>query len=219
MQFELQTDTNPNTDKGKIGLRRIKIALNRLGYYMPSKAKGINAESDLKVNRAIKAFQKDSFLPVTTHVKANDRTEEAINQAIENQEKRSQAFARRYIWRSVKDDKARHSHTARDGQIFLWDRPPKGGHPGEDYNCRCWAEPLVPVTPKGLKDSQNDLINPVPLDGINPTISPLDLVSGAGGAISIKVGSKILKKKLIIKYTKRGIEKQIKKRGWTKKRN
>lgn len=24
---------------------------------------------------------------------------------------------------------------------FSWDNPPSTGHPGEDYNCRCWAEP------------------------------------------------------------------------------
>ena len=28
--------------------------------------------------------------------------------------------------------------------VFNWHVPPEGGHPGEDYNCRCWAEPYEP---------------------------------------------------------------------------
>jgi len=47
-----------------------------------------------------------------------------------------------YIWRTVKDSDVRPAHAAREGQIFSWTSPPEGGHPGEDYNCRCWAEPV-----------------------------------------------------------------------------
>lgn len=46
-----------------------------------------------------------------------------------------------YIWRSRRDGKVRSAHAEREGQIFSWDNPPEGGHPGEDYNCRCTAEP------------------------------------------------------------------------------
>lgn len=49
-----------------------------------------------------------------------------------------------YIWRTVGDDRVRSSHEERGGEIFAWDEPPEGGHPGEDYNCRCTAEPYVP---------------------------------------------------------------------------
>ncbi|MFP4097878.1 MAG: phage minor head protein [Alphaproteobacteria bacterium] len=45
-----------------------------------------------------------------------------------------------YIWRTVKDSDVRPAHAAREGKIFSWTNPPEGGHPGEDYNCRCWAE-------------------------------------------------------------------------------
>lgn len=47
-----------------------------------------------------------------------------------------------YIWRTVKDSDVRPAHAAREGKIFSWTNPPEGGHPGEDYNCRCWAEPV-----------------------------------------------------------------------------
>jgi len=48
-----------------------------------------------------------------------------------------------YIWRTVGDGNVRPSHAANDGQIFAWDNPPPTGHPGEDYGCRCVAEPYM----------------------------------------------------------------------------
>jgi hypothetical protein len=35
------------------------------------------------------------------------------------------------------------SHRANDGRIFSWSAPPPTGHPGQDHNCRCTAEPYV----------------------------------------------------------------------------
>jgi hypothetical protein len=35
------------------------------------------------------------------------------------------------------------SHRANDGRIFAWSAPPPTGHSGQDYNCRCTAEPYV----------------------------------------------------------------------------
>lgn len=48
-----------------------------------------------------------------------------------------------YIWRTSGDTKVRASHAANNGKIFAWVNPPETGHPGEDYNCRCSAEPYV----------------------------------------------------------------------------
>ena len=45
-----------------------------------------------------------------------------------------------YTWRTVQDSKVRSSHADRDGKVFSWTDPPEGGHPGEDFGCRCWAE-------------------------------------------------------------------------------
>lgn len=47
-----------------------------------------------------------------------------------------------YIWRTQDDGKVRSSHAHNDDQLFAWNSPPETGHPGEDYNCRCWAEPV-----------------------------------------------------------------------------
>ena len=52
-----------------------------------------------------------------------------------------------YIWRSQDDARVRDLHAGHDDQVFAevfsWDDPPEGGHPGQAYNCRCHAEPLV----------------------------------------------------------------------------
>ena len=52
-----------------------------------------------------------------------------------------------YTWRTVGDERVRESHDAVDGMVFDWDNPPGTtdyNHPGEDYQCRCWAEPVLP---------------------------------------------------------------------------
>lgn len=55
-----------------------------------------------------------------------------------------------YIWHTRGDNKVRASHAANNGRRFAWNDPPPTGHPGEDYNCRCWAEPFEPK--KGLQE-------------------------------------------------------------------
>ncbi|MCB1202597.1 MAG: minor capsid protein, partial [Leptospiraceae bacterium] len=51
-----------------------------------------------------------------------------------------------YIWRTLMDGRVRDRHAALEGKYFKWTNPPRSGtkgeflHPGEDYNCRCYAE-------------------------------------------------------------------------------
>lgn len=47
-----------------------------------------------------------------------------------------------YIWRTRRDRRVRPEHADREGQIFAWNNPPPGGHPGEDNNCRCRAKSI-----------------------------------------------------------------------------
>ena len=49
-----------------------------------------------------------------------------------------------YIWRTRQDNKVRGKHAEQEGKIFNKHIPPVDGNPGEDYNCRCWAEPYKP---------------------------------------------------------------------------
>jgi SPP1 gp7 family putative phage head morphogenesis protein len=56
---------------------------------------------------------------------------------------------KRYIWRTQRDGRVRPMHAALDGATQRWSKPPiirsdgTRGNPGDDYNCRCWAEPVV----------------------------------------------------------------------------
>ncbi|WP_186096944.1 phage minor head protein [Burkholderia gladioli] len=56
-----------------------------------------------------------------------------------------------YFWRDVGDGAVREDHRELNGQFFSWDDPPIAdkrtgarAHPGCIYNCRCWADPVVP---------------------------------------------------------------------------
>lgn len=56
----------------------------------------------------------------------------------------------RYRWSGANDERERADHKALNGKIFAWTNPPitdrrtgARNHPGEDYNCRCVAIPIV----------------------------------------------------------------------------
>lgn len=49
-----------------------------------------------------------------------------------------------YIWRTAGDERVRDTHRAHEGNEYKWNDPPANtGHPGEDINCRCIAEPVL----------------------------------------------------------------------------
>lgn len=72
----------------------------------------------------------------------DDDLERRMNSKLD--EFRQQAIGiTKYRWSTQGDDKVRGSHAARNGQIFSWDNPPAGGHPGSDFGCRCVAIPVI----------------------------------------------------------------------------
>lgn len=58
-----------------------------------------------------------------------------------------------YIWTTSRDERVRPEHAELDGQTFRWDNPPPPGHPGEDYQCRCTAYPVIP----GLDEDDEEI--------------------------------------------------------------
>ena len=121
-------------------IRATKIALNRLGYYRPDSAMGVNADADENFTDALYAFQRKSAL----YFDDNDIGDGSTTQRILNEELARQPGDAAYIWRTVGDGKVRGEHASRAGKTFIFDNPPDGENPGEDYNCRCWAEPINP---------------------------------------------------------------------------
>lgn len=50
----------------------------------------------------------------------------------------------RYTWRTMQDERVRPTHADKEGNEYDWDDAPADtGHPGEDYQCRCYAEPIL----------------------------------------------------------------------------
>ncbi|BBO74409.1 hypothetical protein DSCW_18260 [Desulfosarcina widdelii] len=110
---------------------------------------------------------KDIQTLVMARVEAGDSTrtiEKAIRQKLDTTKRRARFIARdqvsklngkltelrqveagveEYIWRSTKDGADRASHLRKDGNRFRWDDPPETGHPGDDFQCRCSAEPVL----------------------------------------------------------------------------
>lgn len=61
-----------------------------------------------------------------------------------------------YKWRASRDQRTRPDHRALDGTIQRWDTPPvvdqrtgRLGHPGDDFQCRCVAIPVVDLGDDG----------------------------------------------------------------------
>lgn len=104
-----------------------------------------------------------------------------------------------YIWHSTPDERVRPKHKAMNGQICRWDDSTKylntatkrwinrsniNGvmlHPGQDYQCRCWAEAIFDFT-----DVEGPQVTETPL---------IDKVRAAAavGIAAVTVGSEVVK--------------------------
>ena len=72
---------------------------------------------------------------------ARDQTLKTLGEL--NKTRQEAAGVTQYIWCTSGDNAVREEHADRDGRIFSWDDPPEGGHPGDDFQCRCSATPVV----------------------------------------------------------------------------
>lgn len=66
-----------------------------------------------------------------------------INSAL-SQQRQQNLGVEEYVWLTSDDDRVRDTHKANNGKTFRWDDPPKKtGHPGQDIQCRCVAQPKI----------------------------------------------------------------------------
>ena len=133
MEIKLSKPFAANTAVDEFDVRQVKKTLNRLGYYQPYEKTGIIGIPDAGVFAALKAFQKDQGLQPTGAAKPDDDTVKVLNKEASKTPEGS------YIWRTVEDDKVRSSHAAFNRTVRDWSDHPD---PGEEFNCRCWAEPV-----------------------------------------------------------------------------
>jgi peptidoglycan hydrolase-like protein with peptidoglycan-binding domain len=133
MEIKLKRPVAANGAADEFDVRQLKKALNQLGYYQPFEKTGITGIADREVFEALKKFQQDQGLPVTGTARPDERTEQILNEEI------SKTPGGYYIWRTVEDGKVRAAHAKYNRTIRAWADSPD---PGEDFNCRCWAEPI-----------------------------------------------------------------------------
>lgn len=78
------------------------------------------------------------------------RTETARTASVLVQTRSEHIGAESYVWRTAGDWKVRESHRKLNGRVFRWDEPPLSdppdyhSHPGQIFNCRCVALPILP---------------------------------------------------------------------------
>jgi SPP1 gp7 family putative phage head morphogenesis protein len=79
------------------------------------------------------------------------RTEVARTSTTLTQARAEHIGADSYIWRTSGDSTVRSDHKKLNGKIFQWNNPPvadersgERAHPGCIWNCRCYAEPIIP---------------------------------------------------------------------------
>jgi SPP1 gp7 family putative phage head morphogenesis protein len=104
---------------------------------------------------------------------ARDQTLKLAGQLAEARQ--TQAGIRRYVWTTSADERVRPDHADLDGRTFEWAEPPivdkrtgRRGHPGEDFQCRCTADPV-------LDDPEPEETEPreVPASPPEPELEPL----------------------------------------------
>jgi SPP1 gp7 family putative phage head morphogenesis protein len=80
------------------------------------------------------------------------RTEVARTAAILSQARATSAGLTHYIWQTAEDGDVRPGHKAMQGKVCEYAHPPavrgedgsiEHYHPGETFNCRCWAEAVI----------------------------------------------------------------------------
>jgi SPP1 gp7 family putative phage head morphogenesis protein len=115
------------------------------------RAQSIAQEASIGSKRADVAAQEIARTGKVTESRATliARTEIAKANAVMTQARAQGAGITHYVWRTAEDGDVRASHAMMNGKIFRFDDPPmvegEGRHgPGEIYNCRCFAEPVIP---------------------------------------------------------------------------
>lgn len=126
----------------------LKIATQRINAYLPNGV-SIDIQSvDLSAIRdGLRSEVADRLSEIGVAVDQNDpritaiiaRYAEILNGFFQTEGLQLES----YVWRSRDDARVRSAHAQNDDRVFSWSDPPEGGHPGQGWNCRCTAEPII----------------------------------------------------------------------------
>ena len=132
------------------------MAVGRLNSYLPSGVSFNITSVDLTpIRDELRGDVADRLTEIGVAVNPNDpvitsiiaRYTERLNGFFQTEALQVEEF----IWRGQDDARVRAAHAQYDDQVFSWSDPPEGGHPGQGWNCRCTAEPIIdlPTLPEG----------------------------------------------------------------------
>ena len=126
----------------------LAVAIGRLNQYLPSGVSIDFSAVDLTpIRDQLRGEVAGRLTEIGVAVNANDpvmtsiiaRYAELLNGFFQTEA----LHVERYTWRSRDDFRVRAAHAEYDDRIFSWSDPPESGHPGQGWNCRCTAEPII----------------------------------------------------------------------------
>ena len=129
---DLQVFKNGEVPKSTLEALKQDIANNRASKEIKDIVKSIengtysNADID-KLQTWLNNRNENLARNETGNLYAQECKDLMIENGIEN-----------FVWHTMKDDRVRESHAEREGLVFSINDE----LPGEDFNCRCWAEPI-----------------------------------------------------------------------------
>lgn len=124
------------------------VAVGRLNQYLPSGVSiDISAVGLTPIRDQLRGEVAARLTEIGVTVSPNDpvisaiiaRYSEILNGLFQTEGLQIES----YVWRSRDDARVRSTHAEYDDQTFSWSDPPSGGHPGQGWNCRCTAEPII----------------------------------------------------------------------------
>lgn len=92
---------------------------------------------------------KHDYNVTTNKARFLARQETSLLMSQFREERYKSAGVERYRWSTAGDSRVRNRHAELNGHIFSWDNPPivddlgHRAHPGQDFNCRCVAIPII----------------------------------------------------------------------------
>lgn len=108
-----------------------------------------NAEKGYRFDRLVSIIE-DKFEVSRNKAKFLSLQETSLFVSKMKEERYKQSGIDQYKWSSSKDEKVRDDHRKLDGNIYSFANPPivdsstgRRANPGEDFNCRCVAIPIV----------------------------------------------------------------------------
>ena len=156
---------NPNKFRNPLVQKQMDEILSQKSKEAANLIKGItDKQSDVLSNKIREAYLKGKTTDeikeiVKRTLKVGDGRAANIGRdqtnklaGLINSERQKKIGIKEFTWRTKKDNRVRDSHEALEGKPFDWITGaqglldmPSSRFPGDDPNCRCWAEPGNPT--------------------------------------------------------------------------